>query len=171
MWKIPSYVVLAWNQRAQYVVNATITGGFGTSHPVVAWSVLRGTAILADIIDGFAFTAFVVGIIAVVTGVICHWRIAEYAFDVHAWSFACPHPFSLFRPVPALEQDVSHCLFPESALAPIRVRFVDSMEIGPQADFAVSHLGDDRTDRAMRAGVHLQRPFPWPNACFPHTKL
>jgi hypothetical protein len=62
---------------------------------------------------------------------------------------ACPHSLSFVRPVPALEQDMAHRLAPVAALALVGVDLVDSVEVGPEADLARTHLCDHRAYRSV----------------------
>ena len=75
--------------------------------------------------------------------------------------FACPHFLSFFCVVSALEQNVSYGLRSVAALALVGVRFVDAVEIRPEADLAVTHLCDHRADRSMYATMRFECRFPW----------
>ena len=89
----------------------------------------------------------------------CDCRVAENLLDVHTWSSACPHSLSLFTPVPAFQEDVSHSLASIAALALVGVGLVDGVEVCAQADFAVAHLRDDRADGSMCAHMCCEDSF------------
>jgi hypothetical protein len=59
---------------------------------------------------------------------------------------------------------VAHGLAPVAALALVGVGFLDSFEIGTQANLASSHLCDHRADGSMCANVCGECPFSWPHS-------
>jgi len=71
---------------------------------------------------------------------------------------------SFFGPVSAFQENVSNCLAPVAAGALVGVGSVNSMEVGPKANFACAHLRDHRADRPVRAVVYLECSLAWSHA-------
>lgn len=71
---------------------------------------------------------------------------------------------SSFHPVSAFEQDVSYCLRFIATLTLVGVSLVDSVEVGPQANLARTHLCDCRTNCSVCPGICIEYHFPGPHS-------
>lgn len=86
-------------------------------------------------------------------------RTAENAFDVHPCSFTCLHSLSFLRPISAFERDVAHRLPAVSAVAFVRIGFVDRVQVRAEVDLAIGHLCNHRADRSVSPAMCVEYVF------------